>query len=68
MTLEEAITHVEETAKKQREMASGFTFDTGYYSSCIRSAEEHEQLAEWLKELKELRKCKVRQENTNGRE
>jgi hypothetical protein len=40
MTLEEAIAHCEERAK----------------ADCTECAKEHRQLAEWLKELKDLRK------------
>ena len=52
MTLDEAITHAEEVAEKARNDA-----DSGYYDEdkCLECANEHEQLAEWLKELKELR-------------
>lgn len=39
MTLDEAIAHCEEVAK----------------SLCGECAKQHKQLAEWLKELKELR-------------
>lgn len=39
MTLEEAISHAEDVAK----------------SACGKCAEEHRQLAEWLRELKKLR-------------
>lgn len=52
MTLDEAIKHAREKAKVQREFS---LFEKELYHTCIRSAEEHEQLAEWLEELKELR-------------
>lgn len=39
MTLDEAITHCEEVSK----------------SACGKCAEEHRQLAKWLKELRERR-------------
>ena len=41
MTLDEAIKHAEEVAEEKR---------------CEKCGEEHRQLAEWLKELKQLRK------------
>ena len=53
MTLDEAIKHAREKAKEQKYYA---VFERGSnFSSCIKCAEEHEQLAEWLEELKEYR-------------
>ena len=57
MTIDEAIKHAREKAKVQRDF-SHFEKDMYQYHSRIRCAEEHEQLAEWLEELKELRKIK----------
>ena len=60
MTLEEAIKHAEEVASEYRNtMVCGFN-STGTLvalpeGDCIKCAEEHEQLAEWLKELAALR-------------
>lgn len=58
MTLDEAIKYCEEKAKELREQA-GFDTDNERYrmsesekADCIECANEHEQLAEWLKELK----------------
>ena len=45
MTLDEAIVHAREVASRK--------FDDRVH--CIRCAEEHEQLAEWLEELKQYR-------------
>ena len=45
MTLDEAIKHAEEVAEEHTE----------YYASCDKYAEKYRQLAEWLKELKQLR-------------
>ena len=45
MTIDEAIKHAEEVASR--------LFDDRVH--CIKCAEEHQQLAEWLKELKQLR-------------
>ena len=42
MTIDEAIKHAEEVAEEQ-------------VKRCEKCAEEHRQLAEWLKELKQLR-------------
>lgn len=63
MTLNEAIKHCLEVAEKAEVDANyinlfGETPDElgRTLASCIRCAEEHRQLAEWLKELKERRK------------
>ena len=45
MTLDEAIVHAREVASRK--------FDDRVH--CIRCAEEHEQIAEWLEELKAYR-------------
>lgn len=64
MTLDEAIKHAEEVAdKKEREKQKWGKWlenDSDYRAvaekvSCELCAEEHRQLAEWLKELKQLR-------------
>lgn len=44
MTIDEAIKHCEEKEKKQA------------LNGCFACAEEHKQLAEWLKELAEYQK------------
>lgn len=66
MTLDEAIKHCEEKAKELRTEAEQLR-DIGEVISspkqpynepvknCLECAREHEQLAEWLKELKTLR-------------
>ena len=59
MTLDEAIKHAEEVAEREKE--KGFEFNTRYNreneygTKCYECAEEHRQLAEWLKELKMYR-------------
>jgi hypothetical protein len=64
MTLDEAIKHAEEVAdKKEREKKKWERWlknDSDYRAvaekvSCELCAEEHRQIAEWLKELKQLR-------------
>ena len=64
MTLDEAIKHAREKSEEQRKdydtcvVKEGYGCkDCAYYysKSCIECAEEHEQLAEWLEELKEYR-------------
>ena len=67
MTLEEAIKHCEEVAKENNDSAKEFyrvsklethpdrkSAEDGYVE-CKKCADEHRQLAEWLKELKERR-------------
>lgn len=58
MTIDEAIAHAREVAEKNRnfdvtpeELMPSSTFK----SNCMKCAEEHEQLAEWLEELKSYR-------------
>lgn len=55
MTIDEAIGRAREKSKEQRYYAN-FERNGMMYQSCIKCAEEHEQLAEWLEELKEMRK------------
>ena len=47
MTIDEAIKHCEEEAEKYMEY--------GIETECYQCGKEHEQLAEWLKELKHLK-------------
>ncbi len=54
MTIDEAIERSREKAKEQRYYAS-FERNGMMYRYCIKCAEEHEQLADWLEELKAMR-------------
>ena len=57
-TLDEAIKHCEEKAKELKAKVPYKIFGDEWQQEdedCMKCAEEHEQLAEWLKELKELR-------------
>lgn len=65
LTLEEAIAHCEEKAEELRQEAESWTqcnligeprrrADKAM-ADCLECAREHEQLAEWLTELKKLR-------------
>ena len=58
MTLDEAIRHCEEVAEEKEAQAWEAQLQEEYRTikSCKGCAEEHRQLAEWLKELKQLRK------------
>lgn len=55
MTLEEAIQHCKESAKANRDGALGFAreHNWGAATACKACAQEHEQLAAWLTELKQ---------------
>ncbi len=69
--IDEAIEHAKEMASKNRILAESDDLVRNSYSvglkekQCLLCAEEHEQLVEWLEELKEYRKkankfpCKV---------
>ena len=52
MTIDEAIIHAREVASRK--------FDDRVH--CIKCAEEHEQLAEWLEELKQYRAIGTQEE------
>lgn len=64
LSIDEAIAHAREVAEEQRKDNDNCEYKaeygckgcTDYYSKpCIECAEEHEQLAEWLEELKSSR-------------
>jgi hypothetical protein len=57
MTLDEAIKHAEEVADEKKKEACNLYDAKDYEESrdCIWCSEEHRQLAEWLKGLKQLR-------------
>ena len=67
MTLDEAIIHAEEKAKELRDRAKPYEeapctrVNIMYANGCLECAEEHEQLAEWLKELKARREAENEQ-------
>ena len=61
MTLDEAIARERQLAKEQRSHIG--TWDDEYSKKCEVYAEEHEQLAEWLEELKNNR---IALEKANG--
>lgn len=54
MTLDEAIEHAREVAEENREEALNAFFPP-YADECESCAIEHEQLADWLEELKEYK-------------
>ena len=53
MTIDEAIARERQEAKEQRDYIG--TFDDEYSKMCEVWAEEHEQIAEWLEELKAIK-------------
>lgn len=59
MTLEEAIKYEEHTSENYYSLVNTYHTDEGVYlteeTRARNSAEYHEQLAEWLKELRELK-------------
>lgn len=67
MTIDEAIAHARETAINQRnndKLNKTLGEASPYYKTdCLKCAEEHEQLAEWLEELKTTR---IALEKANG--
>ena len=75
MPIDEAIAHAREVAEKQRKDNDNCEYKAeygckgcaDYYSKpCIECAEEHEQLAEWLEELKALKNgLKIKCDNLN---
>jgi hypothetical protein len=56
MTLDEAIKHAEKVIVENLEKTKGRNASDPIAINCFECAEEHRQLAEWLKELKQLRK------------
>lgn len=57
MDLDEAIQHCEEKAEEKRkdyERACAYNIPS---EGCLKCAEEHEQLAEWLKQLKAIKEA-----------
>ena len=57
LSIDEAIAHAKEVAKRNRVQWKNCTADRRdiEHQTCEQCAEEHEQLAEWLEELKVLR-------------
>lgn len=55
MSLDEAIKHAEEVAEENQAIVDSCDYYGENMAKCEKCAEEHRQLAEWLKELKELR-------------
>lgn len=58
LSIDEAIAHAREVAERKRRainFKSEDNIDDDIKMNCLKCAEEHEQLAEWLEELNELR-------------
>ena len=62
MTLDEAILHAREVAEIQRnndKLNKTLGKSSPYYNTdCIKCAEEHEQIAEWLEDYKHIKQWK----------
>lgn len=61
MTLDEAIAHAREVASEQKRRSGACVqndSECDKFSTCLKCAEEHDQLAEWLEELKFLKQWK----------
>ena len=56
MTIDEAIAHARDVAANEQKRRSGICIqndsECDKFSDCLKCAEDHEQLAEWLEELK----------------
>lgn len=58
LTLDEAIKHAKEVAKTNRAEATyNFPNLKEYYDNCLERANQHNQLAEWLEELKSYKEA-----------
>ena len=58
MTIDEAIVHAREVASEQKRRSGACVqndSECDKFSTCLKCAEEHEQLAKWLEELKSYR-------------
>ena len=60
MSLDEAIKHAEEVAEENQAIVDSCDYYGENMAKCEKCAEEHRQLAEWLKELKELKEDEER--------
>ena len=68
MSIDEAITHAREVAERNRKQYKNCPSDRTdiRYQTCEECAEEHEQLAEWLEELKVYREIGTVEECKNS--
>lgn len=55
MTIDEAILHAEEVAEENQSIVDCCDYFGDNMAKCEKCAKEHRQLAEWLRELKELK-------------
>ena len=69
LSIDEAIAHAREVANEQKRR-SGICVQNNSecdkFSECLKCAEEHEQLAEWLEELKAYREIGTVEECKNS--
>ena len=58
LSIDEAIAHAREVASEQKRRSGECVVNDNEcdkFSSCLKCAEEHEQIAEWLEELKAIK-------------
>ena len=55
MTLDEAIKHCQEVAEENQAIVDACDYYGDNMAECETCADEHRQLAEWLKELKKFK-------------
>ena len=61
LTLEDAITHAKEVSEKNyrgADFESIDSIDDDIKTNCIKCAEEHDQIAEWLEDYKHIKQWK----------
>ena len=69
MTIDEAIAHAREVASEQKRRSGACVqndSECDKFSTCLKCAEDHEQLAEWLEELKAYREIGTVEECRNS--
>ena len=61
MTLDEAIAHAREVASEQKRRSGACVqndSECDKFSTCLKCAEEHDQIAEWLEDYKHIKQWK----------
>ena len=61
MTLDEAIIHAREVASEQKRRSGACVqndSECDKFSTCLKCAEEHDQIAEWLEDYKHIKQWK----------
>ena len=63
MTIDEAIKHCEEVAEEKEKEGKLLCDSEAGSIGCLKCADEHRQLAEWLKELKAVKQIIVQHDS-----